>query len=307
MPLPGRNFSIAAYRYGYQGSEKDDEITGVTGAHITTFFRENDTRLLRWWSVDPKATVIPWESPYVSMGGNPIWFNDPLGDIFDVADDDDSKEDVKSLADEKNRDFIRFGESVDGVSNVTLDFGDKSQKEINEILDNDKGLKLINDLVTATKPEDGSDVSFFYANSNTGKEISPSGKVIENGHYLTDDGHDFHGFVSNISMNNRLPASIPKRISSVPYGEYDGTVRISNGFFSLYDIDNDSYLKLERSSVVFHELAENYFRTIMCMPYENTDGSTGAHKSAMDLEGSSFGRDLTKDEFFPVIFIPFEL
>lgn len=76
--LPGRTFTSNDYRYGYQGSEKDDEITGVTGAHITTTFRELDTRLLRWWSIDPKANAS--QSPYMSMGGNPIWNNDPFGD-----------------------------------------------------------------------------------------------------------------------------------------------------------------------------------------------------------------------------------
>ncbi len=81
--MPGRNYSPDNYRFGYQGSEKDDEIAGVSGAHITTFFRENDTRILRWWSVDPKTNLTPWESPYMSMGGNPIWFNDPKGDLRD--------------------------------------------------------------------------------------------------------------------------------------------------------------------------------------------------------------------------------
>lgn len=69
------------YRYGYQGSEKDFEITNVTGAHITTFFREFDTRLNRTWSNDP--VFQPWQSPYTSMDNNPIWFNDPLGDKVD--------------------------------------------------------------------------------------------------------------------------------------------------------------------------------------------------------------------------------
>lgn len=77
--MPGRSFSSSDYRYGYNaGSEKDDEITGVTGSHITTFFREFDTRLLRTWSVDP--VFQPWQSPYTSMDNNPILLNDPMGD-----------------------------------------------------------------------------------------------------------------------------------------------------------------------------------------------------------------------------------
>ena len=60
------------------------------GNNYTTEFRQLDTRLGRWFSIDPKAT--PWESPYVSMGNNPIWRNDVFGDIFDEV----SKEGIKN-------------------------------------------------------------------------------------------------------------------------------------------------------------------------------------------------------------------
>ena len=83
-PMPGRNFNSNSYRYGYnKGSEKDDEITGVTGSHFTTEFREGDTRLLIWWGGDPKPNASL--SPYSYMNGNPILFNDPLGDIVDYG------------------------------------------------------------------------------------------------------------------------------------------------------------------------------------------------------------------------------
>lgn len=83
--MPGRSFSANSYSYGYNaGSEKDDEITGVTGSHFTTFFREGDTRLWTWWSIDPKYTQMPWQSPYSYMNGNPITGNDPLGDRVKV-------------------------------------------------------------------------------------------------------------------------------------------------------------------------------------------------------------------------------
>ena len=79
MGMPGRNFNSNYYRYGMQGSEKDDELSGV-GNHITTFFREGDPRLLIWWTLDPKGHMQPWQSPYSWMNGNPILNNDPLGD-----------------------------------------------------------------------------------------------------------------------------------------------------------------------------------------------------------------------------------
>lgn len=78
--MPGRNFNSNSYRYGYnKGSEKDDEISG-SGNHFTTKYREGDTRLMTWWSVDPEADEQPWQSPYSYMDGNPIQFNDPDGD-----------------------------------------------------------------------------------------------------------------------------------------------------------------------------------------------------------------------------------
>jgi hypothetical protein len=45
----------------------------------TTSFRENDTRLGRWWSLDPLSAKYPWQSPYVSMDNTPTLKIDPSG------------------------------------------------------------------------------------------------------------------------------------------------------------------------------------------------------------------------------------
>ena len=71
-----------AYRFGFNGMEKDDEVFNNTGTAYTTLFRPYDARIGRWNAVDPKIYLTPWESPYLSMGGNPIWHNDPLGDYW---------------------------------------------------------------------------------------------------------------------------------------------------------------------------------------------------------------------------------
>lgn len=68
------------YRYGYQGSEKDNEVKGK-GNSYTTYFRQLDPRLGRWLSIDPKQKLSPWSSPYTSMANTPILANDPNGDI----------------------------------------------------------------------------------------------------------------------------------------------------------------------------------------------------------------------------------
>ena len=76
-----RNVS-GEYRYGYQGSEMDNELKDQRNSY-TTHFRQLDVRIGRWLTIDPKANVIPFQSPYSSMGDNPILNNDILGDIFD--------------------------------------------------------------------------------------------------------------------------------------------------------------------------------------------------------------------------------
>ena len=75
--LDGRTVS-GGYRFGFQGSEKDNEFKG-DGNSYTTEFRQLDPRLGRWLSVDPMFAKFPWQSPYVSFDNNPIFFNDPLG------------------------------------------------------------------------------------------------------------------------------------------------------------------------------------------------------------------------------------
>jgi len=52
MQMQGRSFTSEAYRYGYQGSEKDNET--FAGAY-TTEFRMLDVRLGRWFSPDQRT------------------------------------------------------------------------------------------------------------------------------------------------------------------------------------------------------------------------------------------------------------
>ena len=82
MELDGRTVSVEGYRFGYQGSEKDNEFKGE-GNSYTTEFRQLDPRLGRWLSVDP--VIQPWQSSYCSMDNNPIWFNDQDGDTIKIV------------------------------------------------------------------------------------------------------------------------------------------------------------------------------------------------------------------------------
>ena len=79
MQMPGRKFNAAgSYRYGFNGKEKDNEISGE-GNSYDFGARILDPRLGRWLSVDPLASKFAWQTPYSSMDGNPIYRIDPTG------------------------------------------------------------------------------------------------------------------------------------------------------------------------------------------------------------------------------------
>ena len=76
VELDGRTVS-GGYRYGYQGSEKDNETKG-NGNSYTTEFRQYDPRLGRWLSIDP--VTKEHRSQYDGFNNNPIIYVDPRGD-----------------------------------------------------------------------------------------------------------------------------------------------------------------------------------------------------------------------------------
>lgn len=71
-------FYVNRYRYGFNGMEKDDEVKG-SGNSYTTEFRQYDSRLGRWLSIDPMMSKYPHQSPYAAYNNNPVYFIDPYG------------------------------------------------------------------------------------------------------------------------------------------------------------------------------------------------------------------------------------
>lgn len=66
-----------AYRYGFNGFEKDDEVKGE-GNHISFNDYGLDVRIGRRWNVDP--VVLHDISPYAVFNNNPNFFIDPDGE-----------------------------------------------------------------------------------------------------------------------------------------------------------------------------------------------------------------------------------
>ncbi|MFM9987960.1 RHS repeat-associated core domain-containing protein, partial [Flavobacterium sp.] len=58
-------------RYGFQGQEKDDELKGE-GNSLNYTFRMHDSRVGRFFTIDPLTKKYPMLSPYHFGGNNPI-------------------------------------------------------------------------------------------------------------------------------------------------------------------------------------------------------------------------------------------
>ena len=84
------NFSLpvgcsSLYPYGFNGKEKDDEISG-SGNHLDFGSRGYDPRLGKWWSIDPLFKTYPHLSPYNFAANNPIYFIDIDGEKIIVPE-----------------------------------------------------------------------------------------------------------------------------------------------------------------------------------------------------------------------------
>jgi RHS repeat-associated protein len=74
MIEPERSYTSGnSYRYGFNGKEKDPNITSEDYDYGARIY---DARVVRFLSVDRLAPNYPWYSPYHFAGGNPIAFND---------------------------------------------------------------------------------------------------------------------------------------------------------------------------------------------------------------------------------------
>ncbi|NQY08370.1 MAG: hypothetical protein HRT71_02515 [Flavobacteriales bacterium] len=141
---PSRTFSASDYRYGFNGQEKVDEISG-NGNHNTALYWEYDTRLMRRWNQDPKPN--PSISNYATFANNPIMYSDHLGDTLDVKQNLQSTTDITSLVRSGNEQYLQFNSD----KSLTLNFGGLNDLDQIDLIAGDEGLSLLNDMINSDK------------------------------------------------------------------------------------------------------------------------------------------------------------
>ena len=113
---------IGGYRYFFNGQEGDGEICG-SGSLAGYEFRQYDTRLGRWWSIDRKAAMYPSLSPYQFCADNPIKMVDVDGSDFVVVIDNSGEN--KTITIQMNiytasqEAYNKLSPAVEEINNIT--------------------------------------------------------------------------------------------------------------------------------------------------------------------------------------------
>ena len=136
--------NIGGYRYFFNGQEGDNEVFGET-ANFGYEFRQYDSRLGRWWSVDPKWSEYPGVSPFVFCNDSPIimidlkgrdaWKPDKKGQLIAETNDDSKTLSKFMNISEKKANKLLLG------FNGNISIGDK--------------LELFNNFTTSMSQDDG--------------------------------------------------------------------------------------------------------------------------------------------------------
>ena len=210
-----------------------------------------------WLSVDRYADKYPFISPYAYCAWNPIRLTDPSGDSLDVAGGKIAQNDIHSIVCPEYRDRISF----DG----------------NRVCINTEGLTM------ADIEKDAGFLTLY-------NMINCNEKFI----YQAEDLVDNHGNPIVLQNNSKTPLfQYNKKPDPLPPG-YDGQVILNPRAEFLGTINGEKVWSPNRASTVYHELEENYQRTVNGLPlfyisiintkngnmYAEIPGKLGAHGMA---------------------------
>jgi hypothetical protein len=185
------------------------------------------------------------------------------GDSLKVANNDITKEYLNSAVNNRNQKFINY----DADGNVSLDFGDLSEKQKARRLKNDSGLAVINDMINATD-SDGNSENYYFEVSNNREGVIDGEAFSITLSAQSGDKVTHYAWFDNFSTTERGDG----RPTVTPANGFDGAVYISPG--KVYNT-KISFRPLNMGDYVRHELKENYLRTHYKKPYKEAHDSAG--------------------------------
>ena len=225
-----------------------------TANHTTALYWEYDPRVARRGNLDNKPNYSV--SPYSSCANNPIWYSDRKGDTLTVGSNPQSLQDIKSLV-KGHEDVIQ--KTPDG----RIVIAGLSEVDKTNLLKSDAGFALVNDLINSPENYLYEASDLFLGNSDDGSKL-----------YVFVDQQEHK--VVNASNGGKDSKGIHEER---PREGFDGQVTISpNATHFETDITGTTLVPKSRSSVVFHELGENYARTHNNLDYE------AAHRQSVNRE-----------------------
>ena len=310
--MPGRSFSAASqYRYGFNGQEKSTEINGSSNLYTAEFW-QYDSRLGRRWNVDP----VYKHSPYETFANSPLLFTDRSGsDTLSYNTSGGSEQDLRSIVKSENEKYLKFDQK--GLVTMSQEFLSLSSENQKGLLEADIGLNLLNSEINSSS-------NFYYASSASmryfrtdvngniakngdGEDFLISGNLYDNfksGEILEgkkDDNGDVPLYMSFTNLSNTARGDEtelgfgqkPSRqvnignINGIYTRKYDGEVTIAPGQFYGQSHAGGT-ISIPRSSIIFHELKENFLRVSGLSYAEAHEKATNAAYSNPRVLGAGF-------------------
>ena len=251
MLVPNRTGNSPAYRYGFQGQEKDDEIKGE-GNSLNYTFRMHDPRVGRFFAVDPLFKTYPSNSPFAFSQ------NDVIRSI-----------ELEGL-EKKVVEVARDNQGYITTIKVTRAFAKKSSFNEGQVYNPDLNLKEINtssnfsglDMVAFDQNNDGSVfINKIHKGESNSYERLANYALKKGNHQLTEGdfsmtpGLGGGGVTDNTGLNfPQIYNNQPQLIRKVPRNDDDSIYKIDETTVNLGNV----YTGRQSSSLISANDALNY-------------------------------------------------
>ena len=203
-----------AYRFGFNGQEKDDEILG-SGNSYTAEYWQYDSRLGRRWNLDPKPD--PSISEYATFINNPIWFSDQLGDTI------------------RFKGSKRFNRRIKRKVTFMKFFGPKELRNRIRFVETDvQDIKITDKTVSGSSPTGGKTITLFQDKKEY-RKINAVGTNESKGRWIVEN--EISALANEIShAYNQVSGNSKKGNSSVIFPKH--TEIVSNEEVESNEVEN---------------------------------------------------------------------